>query len=47
MKPKGKKWVVYVLPAYSLALKDEEHGTYGVENAEALDEICRILSQEK
>jgi len=47
MKPKGKKWVVYVLPAYSLALKDEEHGTYEVENAEALDEICRILSQEK
>ena len=47
MKPKGKKWVVYVLPAYSLALKDEENGTYEVENAEALDEICRILSQEK
>ena len=47
MKPKGKKWVVYVLPAYSMALKDEEHGTYEVENAEALDEICRILSQEK
>ncbi|MEE9119940.1 MAG: helix-turn-helix domain-containing protein [Syntrophobacteria bacterium] len=47
MRPKGKKWVVYVLPVYSLALKDEEHGTYEVENAEALDEICRILSQEK
>ena len=47
MKAKGKKWVVYVLPVYSLALKDEEHGTYEVENAEALDEICRILSQEK
>jgi hypothetical protein len=47
MKAEGKKWVVYVLPVYSLALKDEEHGTYEVENAEALDEICRILSQEK
>jgi hypothetical protein len=54
MKAKGKKWVVYVLPVYSLALKDEEHGTYEVKNAEALDEvcrmiyeICRILSQEK
>ena len=54
MKPKGKKWVVYVLPAYSMALKDEELGTYEVENAEVLDEICRmlpeicrILSQEK
>jgi hypothetical protein len=54
MKAKGKKWVVYVLPVYSLALKDEEHGTYEVKNAEVLDEICRmlpeicrILSQEK
>jgi len=54
MKPKGKKWVVYVLPVYSKPLKDEEHGTYEVKNAEVLDEICRmlpeicrILSQEK
>jgi len=54
MKAKGKKWVVYVLPVYSLALKDEEHGTYEVKNAEALDEVCRMiyeicrsLSQEK
>ena len=54
MKAKGKKWVVYVLPVYSMPLKDEEHGTYEVKNPEALDEvcrmipeICRILSQEK
>jgi DNA-binding transcriptional regulator YhcF (GntR family) len=47
MKVKGKKWVVYVLPVYSLALKDEERGTYEVKNAEALDEICRFLSSEK
>jgi len=47
MKAKGKKWVVSVLPVYNLDLEDEEHGTYEVKNAEALDEICRFLSSEK
>jgi len=47
MKVKGKKWVVYMLPVYSMPLKDEERGTYEVKNAEALDEICRFLSSEK
>jgi hypothetical protein len=45
MKPKGKKWVIYVLPVYSKPLKDEEHGTYEVKNAEVLDEICRMLPE--